>query len=378
MKLKTIITVIALSLPFLAFAQNVGEGVQFIENQSLANVLAKAKAEGKMVFVDCYTSWCGPCKMMATKEFPKKVMGDFFNPKYVSAKYDMEKGEGLQLAKKFDVNAYPTFLILDANGTLIDRIVGSNPAEEFIAKMKTVGGENSFNAIKKRYDSGDRTMPFLKRYLEKLGDLNMSAEAANVTSDLLKGKEEAIMTDTTLCKFFESFLMNPENEVFQAVYKNKAQYEAKLGKNFGKSLESTCMMYPYRFISHSGDYDKARFAQYLELAKRLNVAEAAELPRLYAPIIKCGDKDYTGAIAALKKNYKQVKDMSDEDLALMNLNIVMRAKPQFKDNAKLIGALKEIIDGRYNYYSKAEQNEQNKQAVQTYQFFKQWLEKDSK
>ena len=105
MKLRTIIAAIALALPLLAFAQNASEGVQFIENQSFDQVLAKAKAEGKLVFIDCYTSWCGPCKMMATKEFPKKVMGDYFNPKYVSAKFDMEKGEGVQLAKKFDVNA---------------------------------------------------------------------------------------------------------------------------------------------------------------------------------------------------------------------------------------------------------------------------------
>ena len=375
MKLKTIIAAIALALPLLAFAQNASEGVQFIENQSFDQVLAKAKAEGKQVFIDCYTSWCGPCKMMATKEFPKKVMGDYFNPKYVSAKFDMEKGEGVQLAKKFDVNAYPTFLILDADGTLIDRIVGGTPAEEFIEKMKNTGGENSFSAFKKKYDAGDRTLPFLKRYLAKLGDLNMNGEAANIMTSLLKGKEETIMTDTTMCDYFKSFLMDPENEIFQTVYKNKAQYEAKLGKDFVDGLTSTCLSYPYRFISHSGDYDKARFAKYLEFAKQLKVEHADQLPTLYAPIIKCSDKDYAGAVEALLKNYKKAKNLSSESLAMMNLNIVMRAKPQFKDNAKLIGKLKELIDGRLSYYQKAEQTDQNKQMIQTYQFFQQWMNK---
>lgn len=50
------------------------EGVRFVE-KPFKDVLAQAKAENKMVFIDCYTSWCGPCKMMAAKEFPKKVMG---------------------------------------------------------------------------------------------------------------------------------------------------------------------------------------------------------------------------------------------------------------------------------------------------------------
>ena len=34
---------------------------------SFSEALKKAKEENKMVFVDCYTSWCGPCKYMADK-----------------------------------------------------------------------------------------------------------------------------------------------------------------------------------------------------------------------------------------------------------------------------------------------------------------------
>ena len=45
------------------------EGVNF-EKESWSNTLAKAKAENKIVFVDAYTTWCGPCKMMDAKTFP--------------------------------------------------------------------------------------------------------------------------------------------------------------------------------------------------------------------------------------------------------------------------------------------------------------------
>lgn len=364
--------VLALSLPI--FAQNVGEGVEFIENKTFKEVVARAKAQGKKVFIDCYTSWCGPCKMMATKEFPKKVIGDYMNPLYVSAKFDMEKGEGKDLAIRFDVKAYPTFLVLDSDGRLIDRLVGGYPAEEFITKLKTLGGENSFSVIKKQYDNGDRSISFIKKYLAKLGEAAMSGEAANVCTDLLKGKEEMIMTDTILCQYFRQFLMNPNNEVFQTVYKNRKQYVASLGEDFGKNLDAVWFSYPYRFVEHDGSYDMTKFNEYLKTVKDFKVVGGDKIPQMYAPIIKCSQKNYVGAVAELQKNYKAVKDVNSENVALMNMNIVMRAKPYFKDNAKLIGALKEIIDSRYDFYSKSKAS-QSEQWASTYKYCQDWIKK---
>ena len=70
------------------FAQ---EGVNF-RSLSFDEALAQAKTEGKLVFVDCYTEWCGPCKNMTNNVFPRKAAGDYFNPRFVSVKYDMEIG----------------------------------------------------------------------------------------------------------------------------------------------------------------------------------------------------------------------------------------------------------------------------------------------
>ena len=72
---------------------------------SLEKALEKAKGEGKgkMVFIDSYTSWCGPCKIMAKEVLPLKEVGDFLNERFVCVKYDMEKGEGPEIAKKYRV-----------------------------------------------------------------------------------------------------------------------------------------------------------------------------------------------------------------------------------------------------------------------------------
>ena len=132
--MKAMLAVLALMLASVATAQT--EGVNFVEGKSLAQVMAQAKKEGKLTFVDCYTTWCGPCKMMANREFPKKEAGDYFNAKFVCAKYDIEAGEGIELAKKYDVRSIPTFLIFNTEGELIHRMVGANEIGEFIKSVE--------------------------------------------------------------------------------------------------------------------------------------------------------------------------------------------------------------------------------------------------
>lgn len=101
-------------------------------------LLAKAKAENKLVFIDGYTTWCGPCKMLAKQTFPQKEVGSYMNPRFVSAQIDMERGEGPELAKRFNVSAYPTMLILRPDGTLVDKIVGFLAPLPFLNKVKDV------------------------------------------------------------------------------------------------------------------------------------------------------------------------------------------------------------------------------------------------
>ena len=83
---------------------------------NLNEALAAAKKEKKLVFVDFYTDWCGPCKKMASQTFPDKTLGDFMYKKFVCIKLNAEK-EGAADAKRLGVTAYPTFYVLDANGT---------------------------------------------------------------------------------------------------------------------------------------------------------------------------------------------------------------------------------------------------------------------
>lgn len=137
MKKIIFIAVMALFVSVSSFAQS---GIKF-ESGSLKTILAKAKAENKLVFMDVYASWCGPCKRMASDVFTVKRVGDYFNSTFVNAKFDAEVGEGVEVAKKYEVKSYPTFLLLNAEGEVVGKMIGGSDADDFIKKIKDLASK---------------------------------------------------------------------------------------------------------------------------------------------------------------------------------------------------------------------------------------------
>lgn len=128
-----------LAFAFGAIAQ---DGVKW-ESGSLQDALKKAAANQAasgpvLVFLDCYTTWCGPCRNMAENIFPQKAAGEYFNSKFINIKIDMEKGEGVDIRKYYGIKAYPTFLILDPKGKELGRLEGGGYLEPFIQRVEKV------------------------------------------------------------------------------------------------------------------------------------------------------------------------------------------------------------------------------------------------
>lgn len=105
--------------------------VQFFEG-SWSEVIQEAKRQNKPILVDFYTSWCGPCKLMTKTTFANVEVGDYLNQNYIAYKVDCEKGEGVQLAEKFEVYSYPTIGFFDKNGVLQNKEVGYKNASDFL------------------------------------------------------------------------------------------------------------------------------------------------------------------------------------------------------------------------------------------------------
>ena len=324
-----------------------GKGVNFNEGKTFAEVLALAKKEGKPVFVDCYTSWCGPCKMMANKEFPKKEAGDYFNKKFVNWKVDMEKGEGVGLAKRYDVNAFPTFLILDADGNLTGRCVGAAGITDFIKKVEDAMKEEKGLAwYQKEYNKGNRDQKFLTDYLKVLDDNYMRGEMKNVATALLEGKSVAeIAASKDLYAAFEKGSYGIDDDLFLAMYKERATVAANQGEKAVQALDRTWKNGGLRCMSFDGKtykgFDKNKFKAFKQKMKEYGVPDAEKI----AEDVLCDNASYAKDYATMMKYLKKSVQQGDvEDMQLQyKLEQVVEDKPQDK---KLMGEVAKLANMR--------------------------------
>lgn len=97
-------------------------------------MLAKSTIENKLIFVDIYAVWCGPCKAMAKNVFTQGAVADKFNASFVNYMLDAEKGEGIAMAEKYQVSGFPTYLFIDGNGRVVYKIEGALTADKFNAE----------------------------------------------------------------------------------------------------------------------------------------------------------------------------------------------------------------------------------------------------
>lgn len=99
------------------------KGISFIE-QDWQKALDSAKAGNKLVFLDIYATWCGPCKMLKKNTFTDEAAGKFFNENFVNVSVDGEEGVGPTLAKKYRIVGYPSLIVTDATGKVILETAG--------------------------------------------------------------------------------------------------------------------------------------------------------------------------------------------------------------------------------------------------------------
>lgn len=140
-------------------AQLQAQGIDFFHG-TWEEAKAKAKAENKLLFVDTYASWCGPCKWMAANAFPDASVGEHFNKYFINVKMDMEKGEGPSFAQKYPVSAYPTLMFINGDGKKMHEEVGAQDAAgllEIGKAVQTKFGKTPINNNNNNNNNGQNT-----------------------------------------------------------------------------------------------------------------------------------------------------------------------------------------------------------------------------
>jgi thiol:disulfide interchange protein len=108
-----------------------GPGVYF-EYTSVKEALEAKK--GKPLFIDCYASWCGPCKQLEHNVFPKEKVGKLINENFTPVKLDADSPEGQQFTRSLQINGLPTMLVYNESGE-IHRIVGYRNSTQIIDEI---------------------------------------------------------------------------------------------------------------------------------------------------------------------------------------------------------------------------------------------------
>ena len=281
-KLTTLLfTLLILSLGLQVRAQD--KGIAFLPEGTLfKDAVAKAQQTGKMIFLDCYTSWCGPCKMMANTVFPQEKVGAYMNPRFVSIKIDMEKGEGVELTKKLQISAFPTFIFFNSNGEEIGRFLGGCDADKFIANVEKNSTDNGSADMDKRFAAGERDPQFLMQYLQTLGSAYKREQCNEVAEILLDGKAETFAADKTLADVFMKHISNPFCPAFVYTAKHPEALIAQVGETpVRMKLYSVWNTYPRTLVSTDANgnttLDQANFDKWLALMEECGVENREEL-----------------------------------------------------------------------------------------------------
>lgn len=145
------------------------QGIQW-QTGSFENILNKAKAQKKLIYVDIYTTWCTPCKQMDEEVFTNANVGKIFNDNFINYKLDGEKGEGKDLVEYFELDSYPTSLFIDGDWNVMQKLEGFRPVERLLEsaeKMKERGKiSGSDDDLEQAYMKGRRNATFLSEYIK--------------------------------------------------------------------------------------------------------------------------------------------------------------------------------------------------------------------
>ena len=307
------------------------EGIKF-ETTAFKEILAKAKAENKLVFLDAMAAWCGPFKMMEKNVFPVKNVSDYYNSTFVNARFDMEKGEGREIAKTYGVSSYPTYLFLNGDGQLVTRNYGYMSPSTFVEVGKEASAAVSNNAsMRERFDKGEKDPEFLANIIR----LNVRTDyefAKQASERYFENKKNREFTTDEIA-FLAQFIRTSKDKNFKVFKDNKAELIKIIPEKSYDDFINQISMNEIRENAIDKDKKLIREDYFLQGMTPLLGAEEAQKQLL---LLKLGDYEH-------ENNFKEFEKAAIQyftDSQAMDPNHVLRAANQFAEKSTSHESLK--------------------------------------
>lgn len=313
---------------------------------SLADALEKARAEQKIVFIDCYTKTCGPCKMMASKVFPRKECGDYFNPSFVSLKRDMDEGEGPEIAHKYTVRIYPTFLFILPDGTQLLRYEAGaeRDAARFVQKIDNALKVSEMTEV---FDSGNYSGEFLREYLDRTAKYDQRLHQ-NALATAYAGAPDDVISSTEVWGRISGSIKSPDNGLFRRLLAERSRLAERLPSGQPYEYLLRTLSDDFR-VRKTMNYDFDRRLSDAEILEADSVPGAAALSRRIRlfDIVLNRDTNRLGEIADILAGLPAaVPDPSEQLQVIAELERLRNFMPKTGEpRERITAALHTIADG---------------------------------
>lgn len=229
MKMKILPIILLFFLCSNAFGEKT-EGIQFFHG-SWEEAKGKAKEENKLLFIDFYTQWCGPCLNMVKTVFILPEVGDLYNDKFVCLKIDAETEEGKVLAKQYAVKSYPTYAFINPeNEKIVHRSGGRKSAEAFIAVGKAaLNPQMTSEHILSEYNSGNRGQEFMLSYVRYMASVYKKDAVVKGFEEVMNN--EAKLSEPAIWELYKDCISGYDNPYLKEVSDNYTKFVKLFGKS---------------------------------------------------------------------------------------------------------------------------------------------------
>jgi len=232
--MRSVLITLFLSTFFLGMN---AQGIEFYDG-NYKDALKMADEKGKLVFVDAYAVWCGPCKKMAATTFKEAAVGDFFNENFINLKIDMEKGQGLDFRNKYPVSAYPTLLFLNGDGDVVHKAVGGKDSNALLqlAQMAMRKDDRS-GKFAEKYEEGNRDYDLVLNYIKALNKVDKPS--LKIANDYVRSAPK--ISKEQMAIFLYEATVQADSRLFTKMIEHRSLLETKLGKEAVlEKIEKAC------------------------------------------------------------------------------------------------------------------------------------------
>lgn len=217
----------------LLFSQ---DGINF-QQITFKEILAKAKAEKKLIFIDAFAVWCGPCKLMEKNIFPLPSVKEYYNANFINARFDMEKGEGRELALKYGIRSYPTFLFLNGDGEVVMKNYGYMSEKDFLTIAKEANNPKFATfSNKELFEKGEKDPEFLLNMMRLYAESDYDL-AKKVSERFFEVKKNDPLTKDELGMLLY-FLKSPNDANYKIFANKKAEIISLMSEDIYKQFDA--------------------------------------------------------------------------------------------------------------------------------------------